>query len=91
VVVRGIVRGAGRLSLNYLRHALVLGGWLAALRAFSLIYRGRGCSGPRYPRRNDSPNSSVRNAGGAIDCARIASSRSRIGSSIPSVVSRNVP
>jgi len=41
VVVRGIVRGAGRLSLNYLRHALVLGGWLAALRAFSLIYRGQ--------------------------------------------------
>ena len=28
-------------SLNYLRHALVLGGWLAALRAFSLIDRGR--------------------------------------------------
>ena len=32
---------AGRwASVNYLRHALVLGGWLAALRAFSLIYRG---------------------------------------------------
>jgi hypothetical protein len=27
-------------SLNYLRHTLVLAGWLAALRAFSLIYRG---------------------------------------------------
>jgi hypothetical protein len=25
-------------GLNYLRHALVLGGWLAALRAFSLIH-----------------------------------------------------
>ena len=24
------------MSLNYLRHALVLGGWLAALKAFSL-------------------------------------------------------
>jgi hypothetical protein len=28
-------------SLNYLRHALVLGGWLAALKAFSLVYQGR--------------------------------------------------
>jgi hypothetical protein len=29
-------------SLNYLRHGLVLGGWLAALRAFSLLYQTRG-------------------------------------------------
>ena len=28
------------VKLNYLRHVLVLGGWLAALRAFSLLYRG---------------------------------------------------
>ena len=30
------------MTLNYLRHALVLGGWLAALKAFSLHYRGIG-------------------------------------------------
>ena len=29
-------------NLNYLRHALVLGGWLASLKAFSLLYRTRG-------------------------------------------------
>jgi hypothetical protein len=28
------------MTLNYLRHALVLVGWLAALKAFSLLYRG---------------------------------------------------
>jgi hypothetical protein len=28
------------MTLNYLRHALVLAGWLAALRAFSILYRG---------------------------------------------------
>ena len=28
------------MNLNYLRHGLVLGGWLAALKAFSLLYRG---------------------------------------------------
>jgi hypothetical protein len=28
-------------SLNYLRHALTLGGWLAALKAFSLLYQAR--------------------------------------------------
>ena len=28
------------MTLNYLRHALVLAGWLAALNAFALIYRG---------------------------------------------------
>lgn len=27
-------------SLNYLRHALVLCGWLAALKAFALLHRG---------------------------------------------------
>jgi hypothetical protein len=26
-------------SLNYARHALVLGGWLAALKTFSLLYQ----------------------------------------------------
>jgi hypothetical protein len=30
------------MTLNYLRHALVLGGWLAALKAFSLRYQGPG-------------------------------------------------
>jgi hypothetical protein len=29
-------------NLNYLRHALVLGGWLAALKAFALLYQARG-------------------------------------------------
>jgi hypothetical protein len=29
-------------SLNHLRHALVLGGWLAALKTFALVYRARG-------------------------------------------------
>jgi hypothetical protein len=29
-------------SLNSLRHALILGGWLAALKAFSLVYQARG-------------------------------------------------
>ena len=29
-------------SLNYVRHALVLGGWLAALKAFASLYRARG-------------------------------------------------
>jgi hypothetical protein len=28
------------MTLNYLRHALVLAGWLSALKAFSLLYRG---------------------------------------------------
>jgi hypothetical protein len=28
-------------SLNYARHVLVLGGWLAALKAFALLYQGR--------------------------------------------------
>jgi hypothetical protein len=29
------------VRLNYLRHALTLGGWLAALKAFSLLYHAR--------------------------------------------------
>ena len=29
-------------SLNYVRHAMVLGAWLAALKAFSLLYQARG-------------------------------------------------
>src|SRR6266487_2545784 len=29
-------------NLNYLRHAIVLTGWLASLRAFSLFYQQRG-------------------------------------------------
>lgn len=29
-------------SLNYVRHALGLAGWLSALKAFSLVYQGRG-------------------------------------------------
>ena len=29
-------------NLNYVRHAMVLGAWLAALKAFSLLYRARG-------------------------------------------------
>jgi hypothetical protein len=29
-------------TLNFLRHALVLGGWLAALKTFALLYRARG-------------------------------------------------
>jgi len=29
-------------NLNYLRHVLVLGGWLAALKTFALLYQGRG-------------------------------------------------
>jgi hypothetical protein len=29
------------LAINYLRHALVLAGWLMALEAFSWLYRGR--------------------------------------------------
>jgi hypothetical protein len=29
-------------GLNYVRHALMLGGWLAALKAFSLLYQTRG-------------------------------------------------
>ena len=33
------------MTLNYLRHALVLGGWLAALKAFSLRYQWRGDTG----------------------------------------------
>lgn len=28
-------------SMNYIRHALVGGGWLAALKAFALLYHGR--------------------------------------------------
>lgn len=28
-------------QVNYLRHALVLGGWLAALKTFSLVYQTR--------------------------------------------------
>jgi hypothetical protein len=27
--------------LNYVRHGLVLGGWLAALKTFSLVYQAR--------------------------------------------------
>ena len=30
------------MNLNYLRHALLLGGWLATLKAFSLLYQGNG-------------------------------------------------
>ena len=29
-------------NLNYLRHALVLGGWVAAMKTFSLPYHARG-------------------------------------------------
>jgi hypothetical protein len=28
-------------SANYIRHALVAGGWLSSLKAFSLLYQGR--------------------------------------------------
>ena len=34
-----VARATRWVSLNYLRHALVFGGWLAALRAFSLLSR----------------------------------------------------
>lgn len=37
-----VAAATGWASLNYVRHALVLGGWLAALKAFSLLYQGRG-------------------------------------------------
>ncbi|MBL8993149.1 MAG: DUF1772 domain-containing protein, partial [Spirochaetia bacterium] len=30
------------LAMNYLRHLIVLGAWLASLRAFSLFYQQRG-------------------------------------------------
>jgi hypothetical protein len=32
----------GNMNLNYLRYALVFGGWLAALKAVSLRYQGHG-------------------------------------------------
>jgi hypothetical protein len=32
-------------SLNYVRHALLLGAWLSALRAFALLYVQRGTEG----------------------------------------------
>jgi hypothetical protein len=32
-------------SLNYVRHALLLGAWLSALRAFALLYVQRGAEG----------------------------------------------
>jgi hypothetical protein len=34
-----VARASRWVSLNYVRHAIVLAAWLAALRAFSLVYR----------------------------------------------------